>query len=235
MEDQVKEYLKKIEGRDLTRLISFLESSDFFQAPASANPKYHGAVRGGLVQHTLNVVQLTNQELKDLNLEGSCSSGTLAAMCHDLCKINFYVEDKDPPSQAQINFVQRLADQNRYHLIDMDIRSKSNCSIIIDWLKNDPKSEKPTLSDISWKIEDSFPFGHGEKSALIASRYVDLTEEELCAIRFHMGPWDAGIMQDHGTRKAFELARERFPLVDVLISADHRATIYERMRKERVQ
>ena len=47
--------VKKIEreGANITHLLDKLEKSDFYYAPASA--KYHGAYRGGLVDHCLNV------------------------------------------------------------------------------------------------------------------------------------------------------------------------------------
>lgn len=47
--------------------------------------------------------------------------------------------------------------------------------------------------DNQWYMEDCFiydeqyPFGHGEKSAIIVSRYLDLTPYELQAINAHMG------------------------------------------------
>lgn len=36
------------------RLIEWLETTDFFTAPAST--KYHGSYEGGLVEHSLNVL-----------------------------------------------------------------------------------------------------------------------------------------------------------------------------------
>lgn len=218
--------------RDTEGLRDFLETSDFFTAPAASKAAYHGAVRGGLCRHTLNVASMVQSELSNLKLEDKQESGLLAAVCHDLCKVDFYVEEDDPPSQPQLNFLSSLSAKNGYQVHELDLLSKSNCSAVIDWLKNNPSKPKPELSDVSWVIKDAFPFGHGEKSALVASRYVDLTDEELCAVRFHMGPWDAGIVQDHGTKKAFELARERYPLVDVLMSSDYRAAMYERMGVE---
>ena len=42
-----------------------------------------------------------------------------------------------------------------------------------------------------WKIEDSIPLGHGEKSVYLLARLgFDLTDEEAVAIRYHMGPYD---------------------------------------------
>ncbi|MGI6154031.1 MAG: HD domain-containing protein [Christensenellaceae bacterium] len=39
-------------------------------------------------------------------------------------------------------------------------------------------------------IEDSFPFGHGEKSVYLLARHISLTDEEAMAIRWHMGGYD---------------------------------------------
>ncbi|ANU48490.1 hypothetical protein ADH76_10135 [Enterocloster clostridioformis] len=35
-----------------------------------------------------------------------------------------------------------------------------------------------------------FPIGHGEKSVILILRFMELTEEEMLAIRWHMGPYD---------------------------------------------
>lgn len=40
-----------------------------------------------------------------------------------------------------------------------------------------------------WVIDDEFPFGHGEKSAFLASQHLKLSKEELLAIRWHMGAY----------------------------------------------
>lgn len=62
------------------KLISYLESTDFFAAPAST--KYHLACEGGLIQHSLNVYNRFECE----NLE----SRAICALLHDVCKANFY-------------------------------------------------------------------------------------------------------------------------------------------------
>lgn len=82
----IEEHVKR-EGKD--ELIKWLESSDFFQAPAST--RFHGNYDGGLVEHSLNVYGV----LKDLvsrESPGEFSDETIAivALLHDLCKVNFY-------------------------------------------------------------------------------------------------------------------------------------------------
>lgn len=47
------------------------------------------------------------------------------------------------------------------------------------------------LSDTKpYVVEDDFPFGHGEKSVLLAERKIELTNNERLLIRWHMGPYD---------------------------------------------
>ena len=41
-----------------------------------------------------------------------------------------------------------------------------------------------------YKIEDSLPYGHGEKSVYMLSAFMKLTREEALAINWHMGEFD---------------------------------------------
>ncbi len=41
-----------------------------------------------------------------------------------------------------------------------------------------------------YRIEDSLPYGHGEKSVYIISAFIKLTREEALAINWHMGEFD---------------------------------------------
>jgi hypothetical protein len=68
-------------------------------------------------------------------------------------------------------------------------------------------------------IEDSFPYGHGEKSVLILSRFVNLSTDEQMAIRWHMAGWDASAGSYEGGL-ALRNAAERYPLVILLHIAD---------------
>ena len=38
-----------------------------------------------------------------------------------------------------------------------------------------------------YTIEDTIPYGHGEKSVMMITEYMKLTPEEKYAIRWHMG------------------------------------------------
>lgn len=41
-----------------------------------------------------------------------------------------------------------------------------------------------------YRYTNDFPIGHGEKSVILIMRFMELTEEEMLAIRWHMGPYD---------------------------------------------
>jgi len=38
--------------------------------------------------------------------------------------------------------------------------------------------------------EDSFPIGHGDKSVMVIQKFINLTDQEIAMIRWHMGPYD---------------------------------------------
>lgn len=89
-------FKEKITREGSRELLNYLcsESCDFFIAPAST--RYHGAEIGGLCRHSLNVYdclcdQLARRRMKDdYGIHYSEESIAIAALLHDLCKINFY-------------------------------------------------------------------------------------------------------------------------------------------------
>lgn len=71
-----------------------------------------------------------------------------------------------------------------------------------------------------YTIEDTLPYGHGEKSVYIASGYMKLTRDEAFAIRFHMG---FSTNDDPGN---VGRALEMFPLAFFLNCADSEAAYF---------
>ena len=53
MKEKMLELLKSINREGIDKLISFLEKTDFFEAPAST--RFHGSYAGGLVEHSIKV------------------------------------------------------------------------------------------------------------------------------------------------------------------------------------
>lgn len=178
-------YRTHIKREGAEALLSFLtDHSDFFTAPAST--KFHGAYEGGLVDHSLNVYDclvdiLSRPRMTDLyGIRYSDESIAIAALLHDLCKVNFYKTS----------------------------------------FRNAKDENGKWVSVPYYTIEDSLPYGHGEKSVYIASGYMRLTRDEAFAIRYHMG--------FSGPEDANQVGRalEMFPLAYALVMADMEASYF---------
>lgn len=83
------ELLKKVERPGMEKFISWLEGTDFFTAPAST--RFHGNYEGGLCQHSLNVYDIFKKKCEDNEIGLPKESIIIAALLHDICKVNLYV------------------------------------------------------------------------------------------------------------------------------------------------
>ncbi len=66
-------------------LLSWLEKTDFFTAPAST--KFHLCEEGGLCEHSINVYECLNDRY---GADHSAESIAIVSLLHDLCKAQFY-------------------------------------------------------------------------------------------------------------------------------------------------
>ena len=82
-----------IQRPGIDALMSWLEESDFYTAPASS--RFHGSHPGGLLEHSINVYNEL-QRLLATYPEVQCTKETAAiiALFHDVCKVNMYVPEK---------------------------------------------------------------------------------------------------------------------------------------------
>ena len=149
----------KINRPGVDKLMKYIQGSDFYTAPAST--KFHLSCEGGLLQHSLNVLDAL-RGLLYRNGDGPweyvvagraaaeipTESVTLAALLHDICKTHFYTTST---------------------------RNQKN--------EATGKWEKVPF----YTIKDRMPLGHGAKSAMIVKQYMDLTNREMYAIWWHMG------------------------------------------------
>lgn len=88
------------------------------------------------------------------------------------------------------------------------------------------KRNNEWIKEPYYTVEDQFPIGHGEKSVMIIQKFIELTEEEIAAIRWHMGAYEP--KESYSTlNKAFS----KYPLALMLHIADLKAT-YIREKKE---
>ncbi len=75
----------------------------------------------------------------------------------------------------------------------------------------------------------NFPMGHGEKSViLLLCSGLDLYDDEMLAIRWHMGAWGVN-MNSYEDQRNYDTARMLYPLVAIIQTADGlAASIMER-------
>lgn len=90
---ELKKEFEKIVMRDITRtgindLMSWLEKTDFYVAPASS--RFHGSKVGGLLKHSLNVYSQLKRLCKYYGCEASEESIAIVSLFHDLCKVGTY-------------------------------------------------------------------------------------------------------------------------------------------------
>lgn len=88
------------------------------------------------------------------------------------------------------------------------------------YLRNVKNEEGVWEQVAAFNFEDPEPFGHGEKSVFLISKFLRLTNEEAYAIRFHMGFSEEGSSRNAG--RAFE----KYPLALALNVADMEASYY---------
>ena len=164
------ELLRRSNRPGIEKVLPELESNGFFEAPASR--KDHLAYPGGLLQHSLNVYNMSMKlynQLKVLkpNLEIKEDSIIIVSLLHDVCK------------------------GDRYTMTD----------------------------DGAYVKNYNFPVGHGVKSVILLLKWgLKLTEEEMLAIRWHMGGWHVPNNEEQQTD--YVKAIDSYPLVSLLHAAD---------------
>lgn len=98
-EEFLEIYRNNITREGADKLLEYLlsDKSDFFTAPAST--RFHGSYEGGLLEHSLNVYHclkdyLSRERAKNVyGMNYSEETIAIAALLHDICKVNFYKVD----------------------------------------------------------------------------------------------------------------------------------------------
>ncbi len=194
IEQTKQEYLnicrQEIKREGIEQLLSYLENkTDFFTAPSST--AFHLNEDGGLCRHSLNVYTVAKQ------ISESIISPVI------LGGESPFTEEVNPESLAIATLFHDLCKTKIYHKVEK-------------WKKDDAGR---WVTYPGYEIKDEFPFGHGEKSCLILSSFLRLKQDELLAIRWHMGMFEM-TEQGSSTRHAYRAAAERSPLVTILQAAD---------------
>ena len=69
-------------------LLNWLESTDFFIAPAST--RYHSCHEGGLCEHSVNVFNRLTFLVSDPSTKPTDETIAICGLLHDVCKADFY-------------------------------------------------------------------------------------------------------------------------------------------------
>lgn len=159
--------LKKTERAGVDDLIQYMDEIGFFTAPASGGNHANGG--GGLAEHSMNVM-FTAEKLS-VSLYGGKNitpeirnSLVIASLLHDLGKCGDYGKQMYVPNMIQDGKPTKAEPEQKY--------------------KQSPK--KP------WKRNPQLlPLDHATRSIKLATLFIDLTEEEEFAIRYHDGLYDS--------------------------------------------
>jgi len=187
LKEKFKKTLLKVNRDGLDDLVNWLENeTDFFTAPAST--RFHGNYQGGLVEHSIHVLEFALTNLNWLlkykpeliNLQESI---IISALFHDVCKVNQYTWGEE-----------------KFTKINEGGRDR--------WAKYE-----------TYSFNDELPMGHGEKSVYYVSKFIELTNPEILAIRWHMGYSEPGTALDGLTKYAYQAASQD-PLVKIIHAAD---------------
>jgi hypothetical protein len=87
----------------------------------------------------------------------------------------------------------------------------------IKWTKDNQGKWK---SYSGWIVKDKFPLGHGEKSVYLISKYLELTNAEAMAIRWHMGATEPSIVIPNNAQYYAYYDAIDHPLVRLIHCAD---------------
>lgn len=172
-------------------LINWIENdTDFFTAPAST--RFHGNYEGGLLEHTMLVLQFALHNFNFIvkenpDLEYLRESVIISALFHDLCKTNYYIKEQK-------------------------------------WKKDEAGKWQEYFG---YGVKDNFPFGHGEKSVYLLSKFIKLTNPEALAIRWHMGASEVSVNLSNSLQYFSYGQAIDHPLVRVIHCADMLALTIE--------
>lgn len=129
---------------------------------APASANHHGNYEGGLFDHSMNVFKRLNTLTKQCGLKW-----------------------KRPDSPFIVGMFHDLCKIDQYKLV----QEPDGC--IADPLGCGDPVYLPGKTHYEYN-EDILLTGHGEKSVILLSRFLMLTEEEMLCIRYHMGAYLTG-------------------------------------------
>ena len=160
---------------------------------APASSRFHLSCKGGLAEHSMNVYNAA------------------LMLREQVIKVKPELEEQLPIESIAICTL--LHDVCKIDIYKEGILSRKN---------EEGYWEKYVGYQVDYNM--GLPIGHGEKSVIMLLSWgLELTPEEMLAIRWHMGPWDLP-MQSAEHKESVNAAKAKSPLVSLVQSADGIAT-----------
>lgn len=163
--DIIREALLKTGREGVLDLIGFMGEVGFFEAPASGGK--HSIEKGGLAAHSVNVMFCAEKIgvalLGGKGYNDIQDSVVIAALLHDLGKCGDYGKQMYVPNMIKDGRPTKAQPDQKYK----------------------QSEAKP------WKRNpDLLPLDHATRSIKLATLFIDLTEDEEYAIRYHDGLYE---------------------------------------------
>ena len=99
-------------------------------------------------------------------------------------------------AEHSINVFRRLLrlnteEEKRQQFPQYDLETVAICGLLHDLCKIDAyRLTEGQQGKPEYQLTKNFPAGHGEKSVILILQFMHLTQEEILAIRWHMGQYD---------------------------------------------
>lgn len=159
---EVREKIKELlfwTGREgITDLIDYMEDYGFFDAPCSGS--YHLAKEGGLAEHSLNVYNTMRKMQCAIYEDIDHSELIIVSLLHDLGKMGQFGKPNYTENYVKDGRPTKAEPEQKYKLSETK-----------------PYVTNPELLNVPHEI----------RSIAIASKYIELTEQEQFAILYHNG------------------------------------------------
>lgn len=98
--EEIVGQMSGIKRKGIEKLVKYLETSDFFTAPAST--RFHGHYEGGLAAHSLLVYREFDAMLGRYGSDLASDSRIISGICHDFCKIGIYKKNEAKKEKAPV-------------------------------------------------------------------------------------------------------------------------------------
>ena len=160
---------------------------------APASSRFHLSCKGGLAEHSMNVYEAA------------------VMLREQIIRLKPELEGQLP--QESVAICALLHDVCKIDIYKEGILSRKN---------EDGFWEKYVGYQVDYNM--GLPLGHGEKSVIMLLSWgLELTPEEMLAIRWHMGAWDMAF-QSAEHKESLNAAKAKSPLVSLVQLADGIAT-----------